>query len=58
MNKKPNIVTVRLSDKEYEYLKNNIDFFYSDTISGAIRMCIRMCMKEDGELSVKKERVT
>ncbi len=55
MNNKPNIVTVRLSDKEYEYLKNNIDFFYADTISGAIRMCVRMCMKEDGELQVRKE---
>lgn len=52
MVKKSNVVTVRFSDKEYEYLKNSVDFFYSDTISDVVRMCVRLQMKEDGEFKV------
>lgn len=47
--KKSNLVAFRLSDKEYEFLENSVDYFQYDSVSAVIRGLIRQAMKNEVE---------
>lgn len=47
--KKGNLVTFRLSDSEYKFLENSVDYFQYDSISAVIRGLIRRAMKDKVE---------
>lgn len=49
MAKKTNVVPVRFSDEELQYIKDNVDYFYCDTVSDVIRRCVRLQMRLDKE---------
>lgn len=48
-NTKLHAVNFRVSDKEYEFLLNSVDFFHYDSISSVIRGLIRQAMKQELE---------
>lgn len=48
MNKN-NMVTMRVSDEEMDFLKSKVDFFYFDNVSSYIRSLIRCEMQDDKE---------
>lgn len=45
--KKSNLVAFRLSDSEYEFLENSVDYFQYDSVSAVIRGLIRRAMKDE-----------
>lgn len=47
--KKSNLVAFRLSDSEYEFLENSVDYFQYDSVSAVIRGLIRRAMKDEVE---------
>lgn len=47
--KKSNLVAFRLSDSEYEFLENSVDYFQYDSVSAVIRGLIRQAMKNELE---------
>lgn len=47
--KKSNLVAFRLSDSEYEFLENSVDYFQYDSVSSVIRGLIRRAMKDEVE---------
>ncbi|MDE6947699.1 MAG: hypothetical protein K2P14_11000 [Anaeroplasmataceae bacterium] len=47
--KKSNLVAFRLSDPEYEFLENSVDYFQYDSVSAVIRGLIRQAMKNEVE---------
>lgn len=49
MVKKSNLVAFRLSDLEYEFLENSVDYFQYDSVSAVIRGLIRRAMKDEVE---------
>lgn len=46
---KSNLVAFRLSDSEYEFLVNSVDYFQFDSVSAVIRGLIRRAMKDEVE---------
>lgn len=48
-NTKLHAVNFRVSDKEYEFLENSVDYFQYDSVSAVIRGLIRQAMKQELE---------